>query len=115
MKIFLERTESNYKLILKKPIFRKVVLDSKKFNALHEKTATFFEKRTLTKELRSSNIKISRQKYDLYEEKRENHIIGVIEVKKMKMTWAFLCFLQQEIKDFLESDETFLNIPQKSY
>ena len=115
MKIFLERTESDYNLTLKKSIFRKLVLDNKRFTELHENSAQFFEKKTLNKELRTMQLNLTKQKYQLYEEKRNNHLIGVIQAKKIKMTWAFLCFLQQKIQDFSESEEMYCNIPQKSY
>ena len=115
MKIFLERTESNFLLTLKKSSFCKLQLDNERFNELHEESAKFFEKRTLNKELRSKQLKLKNYKYQLYEEKRNDRLIGVIQKNEIKMTWAFFCFLQQNIQDFIESEENFLNIPQKAY
>ena len=115
MKIFLERNESDTTLTLRKSFFRKLILDNETFTELHEKSAKFFEKKTLQKELRTSQIKLNRQKFVLYEEKRNKSVIGVVQSKKIKMTWAFLCFLQQEIKEFSDGEEMFCIIPQKSY
>ena len=60
-------------------------------------------------------MKIDGKKYNLYEEKKTKNVEGVIEIKKMKITWAYMCYLTEQIKEFLDSDEEKRVFNQSSY
>ena len=115
MKIRMQQKGDSYQITFKTSFFQKISYSDGRFCQFFEKGAEFFEKRSYNTELRSTTIKLKGKKYHFYEEKRERNVDGVIEVKKLKFTWAFLCYINEQINDFIRSDEEILNLDLKSY
>lgn len=105
MNIAFTRGKNKSSVLLKNGIFNRCVFKNSEFNEFFEECRRFFEKPTMEKTLRTQTSKITGKKFHLYEEEKNGKIIGVVKRKKMKCTWAFFCYVNEQLQDFLRSDD----------
>ncbi|TFH31405.1 MAG: hypothetical protein E4G98_00075 [Promethearchaeota archaeon] len=115
MDVSITRKATGYVVKMKDGFFRKHTYSDPKFEQMIESFGEFFETRSRTKELRQTTLRIGRKKYQLQEELRGTHISGVITRKKSKMTWAFLCYLNEQIQEMLRSEEPNRKFSNQAY
>ncbi len=115
MNILMQKSNGAVKLRLKSSRFRKLTFSLDQFNHLVSECRVFFEKSSFKQDLRSTNIKLQRKKYHLYEEKRGKHISGVILHRKMMISWAYLCYLKEQLHEFEEAEEERKEFVQDTY
>ncbi|UYP44610.1 hypothetical protein NEF87_000895 [Candidatus Lokiarchaeum ossiferum] len=115
MKILMEKASESVRIQFRLSRFRKLVFKLEDFENFVSICGKFFEKPSLKKELRSTEIKFRRKKYFLYEEKRNNYLSGVIKIHKKLITWAFLCYIKEQLNEFSSSDQIKKEIEQDTH
>ncbi|MHA1519191.1 MAG: hypothetical protein ACTSVZ_08515 [Promethearchaeota archaeon] len=115
MDIAITRKPKGYTVKMRDGFFRKQSYSDPKFEKLVKSCSEFFEKRSGSKELRQTTLRIDRKKYNLQEELRGAHISGVITRKKTKLTWAFLCYVDEQIQDMMRSEDLTRKFSHQAY
>lgn len=115
MNIKIQKKNHDYTVSFKPSRFQRITFTPSKFDSFVSICGDFFETRSRSRELRSITKRIHRKKYQLFEEQRGAHIAGIIQRKKLKITWAYLCYLDEQIREFQTSEEKKRIFNQETY